>query len=231
MEEERLFLTHREVLNNKPFTIRVDFREDNARIGEILAQEYGINVLRQSLKAGDYILDDAIIVERKTAADFVQSIIDGRLFKQAIRLKQALGYPIFIIEGGNLYENAIDIHPHAVKGALISLCLAWQIPVVFSDNEKDTALLLWLMLTQDSKFYNELSYRPGRRPKRLHKRQLYISQGLPNIGPRLAHQLLNHFGSVENVITASGEKLMQVPGLGKIRSKKIKEVLSNDYKR
>ena len=38
------------------------------------------------LTAGDYCIDEAVLIERKTAADFAQSLIDGRLFCQAGRM-------------------------------------------------------------------------------------------------------------------------------------------------
>jgi ERCC4-type nuclease len=38
------------------------------------------------LAAGDYLIDDEVLVGRKTVGDFVASLIDGRLFPQAARL-------------------------------------------------------------------------------------------------------------------------------------------------
>ena len=62
-------------------------------------------------------------MERKTTMDFIQSIIDGRLFRQAIRMKRRFGFSVLIIEGDTLYNTPIDIHPHSIKGALVNLVL------------------------------------------------------------------------------------------------------------
>lgn len=208
--------------------ITTDHREHTSNIPQLLAQEYAISVTTQNLKVGDYIINDEIVIERKTTQDFAQSIIDGRLFRQAENMKKRFDYSAFIIEGNNLYNTSIDIHSHAIKGAIVSLGLIWQIPVFFANNNKDTALLLWLIANQNLQAHTELSYRPGRRPKRFRKKQLYILQGLPQVGQKLAVQLLDQFGSVEKVISASEEELMQIRGLGKIKSKKIRKTVSQE---
>lgn len=209
--------------------LRADVRENASGIPPILANEYGINVVQMTLKVGDYCVDPDVLIERKTVLDFAQSIIDGRLFKQAASMKKCFERPIMIVEGDlrNLHES-INIHPHAVKGALISMALAWQITVLFSKDKQETALLLWLIATQETKSIAELSYRPGRRPKRLHKRQLYILQGLPGVGPKTAAELLSRFGSTEKVMTALEQDLMRIRGLGKKKSGKIREILTAD---
>ena len=48
---------------------------------------------------GDYNIDGAVRIERKSATDFAQSLIDGRLFTQA---RQMTGSPLrtaYILEG------------------------------------------------------------------------------------------------------------------------------------
>lgn len=207
--------------------IKMDYRERDSGIGEILKEKYQFDVTIESLKTGDYILQDEIVIERKTSLDFIRSILDGRLFKQAWQMKQMFDDTAIVVEGKDLYQTSVGIHPHAVKGALTSILLEWQMPVLFSEDAEDTALFLWLLSTQRVKRANELSLRPGRRPKRVRKRQLYLLQGLPHVGPWLASHLLSHFGSVEKVMTASEEDLRQIPRLGKVKAKKIREIVSN----
>jgi Fanconi anemia group M protein len=207
----------------------MDYREKNSGVGEILARQHKIAVASSSLAAGDYVINDEIAVERKTALDFVQSIIDGRLFKQAAQMSRFFESSLMIIEGKDIYSTTVDIHPHAVKGALISIAMTWRIPILFTDDGEDTALLLRLLADQNAAMSCELSCRPGRRPKRMRKRQLYILQGLPHVGPRLAIQLLDHFGSVEKVMTAPEEELRQIPKLGRIKAQKIRDAVSKSF--
>lgn len=59
-------------------------------------------------------------------------------------------------------------------------------------------------------------------------KQLYLLQGLPQIGPMLAKRLLKHFKSVSNVVNASVQDLAEVNGLGKVSAEKIREVLDTE---
>ena len=59
----------------------------------------GITVKIEHLALGDYCIDGAVLIERKTATDFAQSLIDGRLFGQAGRMTTSNLRPAYIIEG------------------------------------------------------------------------------------------------------------------------------------
>jgi len=61
--------------------IIIDCREKSSGLQELLAAHFTIAV--KKIPYGDYLINDRITVERKTARDFLISIIDLRLFKQA----------------------------------------------------------------------------------------------------------------------------------------------------
>ena len=48
---------------------------------------------------GDYSIDDRVVVERKTYADFATSLVDGRLFPQAAALARCSYRPVILLEG------------------------------------------------------------------------------------------------------------------------------------
>ena len=209
------------------FKIEMDNREQETLIQNTLS-ELGIHVMMKQLKTGDFVINDRIVVERKTCLDFSKSIIDGRLFSQVSRMKSFFDSSFIIIEGNELYPDSIKIHSHAIQGALVNLSLIWQIPVLYSKNEQETAYLIYLIGKQDSFSSNAYcSMRSGRRPKNSKKQKLFILQGLPQIGPKLARDLLDHFGTVEAVITASESELSKVPKLGPKKASKIREVVSS----
>ncbi|MBU2102149.1 MAG: ERCC4 domain-containing protein [Candidatus Omnitrophota bacterium] len=211
---------------NTNITIKMDVRECNCEIECFLSQDYAIRVVKELLPTGDFIINDEIAVERKTSSDFIQSIVDNRLFRQAARMKQYFNHRLFIIEGGDIYATSLGVHHNAIAGALTSIVFRWQIPVLFSRDARQTALLLYLAASQKLRAYQELSCRLGRKPKRTLRRQLFLLQGLPCVGRVLAEKLLNYFGSVEAVMTASLESLKEVDGVGKKKAEKIKEVLT-----
>jgi DNA excision repair protein ERCC-4 len=85
-------------------------------------------------------------------------------------------------------------------------------------------MFLWIL----NAFFLEITFargavqRHGRRPKGKRKKQLFILQGLPGIGSERAARLLNEFGSVEAVITATSEELQSVEGIGENIAERIK---------
>ena len=61
----------------------VDDRERPSGVVPELEKLGRVVVKIEHLSLGDYCIDGAVLIERKTAADFAQSLIDGRLFGQA----------------------------------------------------------------------------------------------------------------------------------------------------
>ena len=62
--------------------VYADSREGNSKVIRHLT-EMEIDVKVQSMAVADYQVSDEVAIERKTAKDFVDSIVDKRLFKQA----------------------------------------------------------------------------------------------------------------------------------------------------
>ena len=205
--------------------IKVDFRERPSVIMEILKEMDGVRLEEKKLSVGDYQINDHIFVERKTTKDFIVSLIDGRLFSQASRLKRFTERPVIIVEGKNLFHTGYAIDPQAVRGAIISLSTVWYIPVIMSKDLNDTAQFLILAGRQDIELQTEEEKRYGRKPRRLERRKLHILQGLPKIGPKIARKMLDHFVTVEKSISADETELALVEGIGKKKAAMIREVV------
>ena len=203
--------------------ITADYREETSGLVDLLKKE-DVFVEVKKVLYGDYIINDSITIERKTANDFLMSIVDGRLFRQLSNLKKYCANPILLIEG-NPYETDLNFDPMAIKGALISAQVIWYIPVVFSQSKEDTREILMMIGRQDEAYIDVVPLRGGYRPKRLKSKQLYLLQGLPQVGPMLAKRLIEHFRSVSNIINASTEELMEVEGIGRVSAEKIRRVL------
>jgi len=205
--------------------IEIDYRERGGGILEILRKS-NITVEEKKLFIGDYLINKHIAVERKTTRDFAISIIDGRLFSQASRLKRYAEVQLMIIEGTDLFYTGYEIDPQAIKGAIVSLSVSWQIPLIFSKSPEGTAEILVMAGIQDVKYRDEILKRAGRRPRRLLTRKLFLLQGLPGIGPKIAKRMLEHFGSVEKIIAASEHEISCVEGIGRKKASMIREVVT-----
>jgi len=178
----------------------------------------------QTMPYGDYVINERMTVERKTARDFLISIIDLRLFNQVAKLKKNCSKPFLLIEG-NPYATGLDFDPRAISGAILSIQTAWQLPVVFSRSIEHSVEILVSVGRQDDIVTDVVPLRGGYRPKKLKSRQLYLLQGLPDVGPKLAKRLLDHFQTVIRVMNATVEELIEVEGVGKARAAKMREIL------
>lgn len=203
--------------------IRADYREKPSGLIALLQRD-GIPVQTQSIAHGDYIINDRVTVERKTARDFLVSILDGRLFNQVSNLKKRCANPILVIEG-NPFHTDLDFDSHAVRGALVSVQVMWYVPALFSRSMEETKDIFLMIGKQDDHDMDVIPLRGGYRPKRLKSRQLFILQGLPRVGPTVAKRLLRHFNSVSRVINAGVEELMEVEGIGSETAQSIRQVL------
>lgn len=64
------------------------------------------------------------------------------------------------------------------------------------------------------------------RPKGKRKVQLHILQGIPGIGPAKARALLDHFGTIEAVLTAEPQALASAEGVGPQSAQTIRWIVS-----
>ncbi len=212
-------------MSNK-VNIIVDYREAPSKIPEML-KEQDADVELKTLKTGDYLINDVVLIERKSKEDFILSILQGRLFAQCSRLKKTNYHTVILVEG-NPYNTHHDISRQAVKGALLSVSLSWQIPIIYSANARGSAEMLVMageqLLREGAQYL-----RRGYKPKRIKNKALYFIQGLPAVGPLLAKTLLEKFGTLENVVLATEEELQEIKGMGKTKAQKIRRFLGYKY--
>jgi len=203
--------------------IIVDYREQASGLIDLLRCE-DVQIEVRKVSYGDYVINDAITMERKTARDFLVSLVDGRLFSQMSNLKRHCIHPVVLIEG-NPFKTGLDFDDMAIRGALISIQAIWYVPVIYSRSKEETRDIILMIGRQEEAWTDVVPLRGGYRPRRLKSRQLYILQGLPKVGPTVAKRLLEHFGSVLNAINAPVEELMRVDGIGRVSAETIREVL------
>ena len=208
--------------------IIVDFRE--AFSIKLKLSELGSRVVEKSVTPADYVLSENCAVERKTLKDFLRSIYDGRLFEQVERLAKAYEKPILIVEGYTLQGLEDVENPKIFWGALARVLAEWGVSVIFTPDERGTALFLYSLAEKLQK-ESERRVLAKRKPRvyTLREKQLLILQGLPNIGPERAAKLLERFGTLRRVFQASERELLSVEGFGKKIVRQIREILDTKY--
>ena len=207
--------------------VYADSREGNSKVIRHLT-EMEMDVKIRSMAVGDYQVSDEVAIERKTAKDFVDSLIDKRLFKQARELSEEFKKPLLILEGDDLYAGMVNAN--AIRGSIASIALDFGISIIPTRNAQDTAAMIKrIAIREQNGEHTPVQIRTDKKPVSLLEQQLFIIESLPNIGPVNAKALLEHFGSVGNVINASEKDLQEVEGIGKKTAENIRSVIDSKY--
>lgn len=208
--------------------IEVDTRELASGIAARLAAPPNVSLAVACLPVGDYLLGSGVAVERKTAADFIASMIDRRLFRQAEALCEAYSRPLVLLEGDPLkVERAVQ--PNAVRGALAWLALGYGLAVLPTTGPDESAALLYVLARQAQGLARVPDERAKPKAAGLAMRQEALVASLPGIGPELARRLLRAFGSIAALVAADAAMLQRVPGIGGRRAAELVRVLRTPY--
>ena len=211
--------------------IVVDQRELDSAIAKDLSTREQLTTRLETLAVGDYVLSDRVVVERKTVADFLDTLTGGdrSLFEQLGDAARHYGRPVVIVEGDDLYGHR-NVHPKAIHGALGSLAVDFGASVMQTAGEEETAdLLAVLAKREQEKSDREVSVHGEKQSKTLSEQQEYVVAAIAEVGPVIARSLLEQFGSVEAVMTADEAELEAVDGVGEVTAERIREVTASEY--
>jgi len=209
--------------------VLVDRREMRSPIPRLLS-ENGVHVIYRILPVGDYQVSEEVIVERKRVEDFVNSILDGRLFQQAKELYAACAHPIIIVEGNwNGYTRCVS--KSAVYGAVSALAVDFGLPVLNFENENESTQFLLQMIKRINGDGRVPKIRFEKKPRSMAELQEYLIAGLPDVSTVLSRRLLECFKTPLAVFNAGAEELAQVKGLGMRKAQEIVSVLRSCWDR
>jgi len=207
--------------------IVVDDRETSSKVVEILS-ETGASITLQRLAFGDYAIGDRILIERKTARDFVDTLVERDLLGQTRDLAANALRPIMIIEGGDLAGQR-DIHPNAIRGVLAAITVDLGVSILFTKDEEDTAQMISVLARREESEGGDRKVPLRKSSQSVRHQQENIIASFPDIGLKNARLLLDHFGSVRGVIDADESELVEVKGVGEGRARRIHELASKKY--
>ena len=206
--------------------ILVDFRENSSGVRKEM-ERLGLKVIETNLNVGDYICSDRVCIERKTSDDFINSIIDGRLFQQVQELKDNFQKPLLIIEGNYFRES---MNENAVKSALASIVLDFDVPVITTRDDEETAkIIYWLAKREQVKAKRPIGIKGRKKPKEIKKLQEHIISGFPGISETISKRILRKFRTIRNFVNSSKEDLKKVEGIGEKLSDRILKIINEDY--
>ncbi len=218
------------ILKGERIVILADHREASSNVTRHL-KSHDADIRETQLKVGDYIVSERVAVERKAIPDFLQSIIDQRLFRQMEELVCSYEKPVLILEGNpELLFLERNMHKNTVRGVLSSIAIDYRVPIIWTRNSKETAAqIYWMAYREQVGESKGLQIRCSKKNHSVSHSQEFLVAGLPNISNVLSRRLLKHFGSVSAVYSAQPEELMQVEGIGKEKAKKIWDLINAGY--
>ncbi len=211
--------------------IVADQRELDSHIARDLSTRNGVETRLETLSVGDYVLSDRVVVERKSVEDFLETLIGGdrSLFEQVGAATRFYGRPVVIIEGEQLYQ-ARNVHPNAIRGALASLAVDFGASILQTDGPDETADLLEVIARREQESSDRTVAVHGEKTGRtLTEQQEYVVSAIAEVGAVTARALLEHFGTVEAIMTADEDSLQEVTGIGEVTAGRIREITSSEY--
>jgi ERCC4-type nuclease len=203
-------------------TILCDHREERSGVPDLLRVEHDIDVVPRQLPAGDYVLSDRLVVERKTGADLAASIKNRRLFEQVARLVEAYEAVVVLVEG-----EPVHIGEASWRGALGRVLLS-GVAVLPTDDQDDTADWLARLYRLEGRPAGEPRLRAM--PRRPTEDRMQVAEDvlgcLPGVSSVGARRLLEHFGSLAAVFAAGDDELREVAGFGPVRAERLAALFS-----
>ena len=156
------------------------------------------------LDIADIVVTEDVGIERKTGPDFISSIMDNRLFEQLLRLKETYQNAILILEG--LDDKAINytgMKISSIYGALAVVSYKLHISVIPTRNLEDTAIVIERIAFREQ-IKDDMPILSRKAPKMMSEdeRRIFIIEGLVDIGPKKAKQLIDKFRTPEKVFIA-----------------------------
>lgn len=184
----------------------------------------GISFDRTKSQLEDFVIGDEIAIIRESVDDFLAEIDRKSIQEKVSSLSKRFRRTFMIVEGKAVKKVEIpDKLP--VYDVVVALIRELGIPVVATANPQDSAAFIASLvkaeLRKESKKGHEISD--------FAEYQMRMIQGLPNVNSVLAERLLRRFGSVQSILSATTEELMEIDGIGKVIAEGIRRIATEKY--
>jgi len=226
-----------------PYDIAIDSHEKfkDFFIAELI--DKGINPKIESLPVGDFLIfgkteEDATLIERKTASDFLSSLegkkkgkiwVKGRLWDQLKRMKESGVKDRWILLEGSLTSRLTAYRKKGftkqrVWGALEGI-KNWGTGIQRVKNKDESVEWLIYKIEKKRKPKKEFALRASpHKSMTLREKKLYLLEGLPGIGPKTAKAILREFKTIKKFINKVDD-VDRISGIGKTIKKEIMKII------
>ena len=227
MDDTRKFVEIEDETRSPGDRVKIVIDNRETREFDELLKQAGAIVERKQLEVGDFICSARCILERKTRDDFETSILDGRMFSQLKNLMYNYSRVIVIVEGE---EAGGKLSKEALLGAYTSLVTDFGISLFFTRNKEKTAEVIYAIAKHEQLARKQpMRIFAKRKTYTIAQTQRSIIEMFPMVGPKLAKQLLENFGNIQNIINASEKELREIEGMGEKRARMICKIVNEQY--
>ncbi len=182
------------------------------------------------------------IFERKTVADLMASIKDGRYKEQKARLMSQGHDVTYIIEGDDILSSRNERHQTVLSGAYLHTMYRDNIRVVFTKNVNDTCTFLLTLCSKmidhpeyfhggnETHSYAECIKLKSKKIENITPELCYIMQlsQIPTISAVIAKNIHDHYPNLSSLIKAlehSEDKVKMLCSIDKVGKEKAKKIL------
>lgn len=215
--------------------IVIDSRERHKQYFLEKLKAQGLEVKIEKLPAGDFLIfggekASSVLIERKTATDFMSSLFQNRIFDQLKRMKETETKPLILIEGSlTAPRKWMKVNVNSICGALASIIWGWQVPIINLPSRS------WAV-----SFLVSLAKRAGgiKKPFAIHsspaksmslrEKQGYLLQSLPGIGAKLSEEILSTYTVPFSFFEAVKQNSVSIKGLGKKTLREVHAILMKE---
>ncbi|MFX0103953.1 MAG: DEAD/DEAH box helicase [Candidatus Hodarchaeota archaeon] len=210
------------------FEIICDNRETASPVVRTLSL-MGIKLKLEQLPVADYIISKRVGIERKSAKDFNDSIIDGRLFTELSELGDQFPRPILILEGNPFIDS--NVSENALYGAITSIILNLGILIYKTKDPLETAQFLFQLAKKEQpSTQSSFKLRFDKAPIETSHLLEYLIAGIPGVNTLRAKNLLKELKTLQNIFLADIPDLTKIDNIGKKIAQQIYKISRYEYK-
>lgn len=214
-----------------------DNREKNDRLDYFkkFCQENDLTrVMKQSLPVGDYVFvkdDVRVCFEYKTIFDFISSIMDNRVFNQAINMAESFDYHYVVVVGD--YNNEVSKYyqigirqgrtPHFTKRMFIGTITSLNtVSHVLRVNNMGEAFEFMLSQARKCFSYKRVYRHDNRLPKGVGQWLVCNVSGVADTTASLIEDSLG-LDTLQDLLNVEKNDLLSIKGIGEKTADKIME--------
>ena len=218
----------------------IDSRENSELFGfvEFEAHRLMISTEKKWLEIGDYVYAD-MCFEAKSSVDFIQSVINKRLWNQIDNMDRHFEH-YFVVIHGSLHEamnyqkfTNVNMPPRMIKskfyGAIGKILLDTDCQVLWLENSKKAAEIMIALCKM--RHINRKIISPTLL-KRITTDDLRTDMlcSIKGVSESKAKLLIKEFGSIMEIGDSTVEELSRIEGIGPTIAERIINVLNTEEK-